>query len=318
MSLLSSIGSVAGGLIGGPAGSAIGGLLGSALGGDGKGSTGSGASPAAVADPFASQRPQYQTQLNDFMKTASGSSAALQQQQQIAQYSGLDPNASNTMRGIMNLGGTDAGNQLAAMTAPGAKFDSSDPSYQFRFDQGQQAVQRSGAAKGLQGSGNILMALQDYGQGAASQEYQAQFNRLSSLAQYQQGYQAQQYNQALQFNNQNLSALGQQFNQQGQIYGQQENSYQNEYARLAQLAGANIGSPGQAGQLQQQQQAGAAAFAQSVTPAISDQIKSWFGPSSGSGSSGSGSNPFIPSSITPVDSSYNSGFSFTPEVFTSS
>lgn len=58
------------------------------------------------------------------------------------------------------------------------EFSSDDPSYQWRFDQGQQAVERSLAAQGLLNSGNAAIELQQYGQGAASTEYQAQFNRL--------------------------------------------------------------------------------------------------------------------------------------------
>jgi uncharacterized protein YukE len=58
------------------------------------------------------------------------------------------------------------------------EFSPSDPSYQWRFDQGQQAVERSLAARGLLNSGNAAIELQQYGQGAASQEYQAQFYRI--------------------------------------------------------------------------------------------------------------------------------------------
>ena len=68
--------------------------------------------------------------------------------------------------------------KLKAMSADGASFTTDDPSYKWRFDQGQQAVERSNAAKGLLGSGNVLQELQAYGQGAASQEYGAQFNRM--------------------------------------------------------------------------------------------------------------------------------------------
>lgn len=51
--------------------------------------------------------------------------------------------------------------------------------YKFRFNQGQQALERSAASKGMLNSGNTLAALADYGQGAASQEYGNEFNRLS-------------------------------------------------------------------------------------------------------------------------------------------
>lgn len=52
--------------------------------------------------------------------------------------------------------------------------------YRFRFNQGQQALERSAASKGMLNSGNTLAALADYGQGAASQEYGNEFNRLLS------------------------------------------------------------------------------------------------------------------------------------------
>lgn len=60
-------------------------------------------------------------------------------------------------------------------------FTANDPSYKFRFDQGQQALERSAAAKGQIGSGNVLQALQKYGQDMASQEFQNQYNRLVPL-----------------------------------------------------------------------------------------------------------------------------------------
>lgn len=85
------------------------------------------------------------------------------------------------------------------------EFDSSDPSYQWRFNQGQQAVERSAAARGLLGSGNAAIELQQYGQGAASQEYGAQFARVA------------------------------------QAMGLEENAFQSSYGRLAELAGMNTG-----------------------------------------------------------------------------
>lgn len=51
--------------------------------------------------------------------------------------------------------------------------------YKFRFNQGQQALERSAAARGMLNSGNTLAALADYGQGQASQEYGDEFNRLN-------------------------------------------------------------------------------------------------------------------------------------------
>lgn len=53
--------------------------------------------------------------------------------------------------------------------------------YKFRLAQGQQALERSAAAKGMTGSGNTLAALINYGQGAASQAYDSERNALAQL-----------------------------------------------------------------------------------------------------------------------------------------
>lgn len=55
-----------------------------------------------------------------------------------------------------------------------------DPGYGFRFQQGQKALERSAAARGGLISGNTGGALQQYGQGLASQEYQNAFNRYQA------------------------------------------------------------------------------------------------------------------------------------------
>ena len=52
--------------------------------------------------------------------------------------------------------------------------------YKFRFNQGQQALERSAAAKGMLNSGNTLAELARYGQGMASDEYGREFERLNS------------------------------------------------------------------------------------------------------------------------------------------
>lgn len=68
-----------------------------------------------------------------------------------------------------------------------------DPAYQFDLQQGQQALERSAAARGGLQSGGTLKDLTTYAQGAASNEYQnaysrfmnnqnTQFNRLASVA----------------------------------------------------------------------------------------------------------------------------------------
>ncbi len=55
-----------------------------------------------------------------------------------------------------------------------------DPGYQFRLDQGNQALERSAAARGVLASGGTLKGLTDYSQGAASQEYSNAYNRFNN------------------------------------------------------------------------------------------------------------------------------------------
>ena len=52
-----------------------------------------------------------------------------------------------------------------------------NPSYQFRFGQGQQAIDRSAAARGMLRTGGTLKDLAQYGQNFASQEYESAYDR---------------------------------------------------------------------------------------------------------------------------------------------
>ncbi len=57
-----------------------------------------------------------------------------------------------------------------------------DPGYQFRLDQGNQAIDRASSARGMRMGGATLKAASDYNQGMASQEYGNYFSRLAGLA----------------------------------------------------------------------------------------------------------------------------------------
>ena len=86
--------------------------------------------------------------------------------------------------------GTNALSQLTAGTQPGGQFTKNfspsdltagiDPGYAFRISEGNKALNASAAARGGLISGNALKASQDYGQAAASQEYQNAFNRYQT------------------------------------------------------------------------------------------------------------------------------------------
>lgn len=62
----------------------------------------------------------------------------------------------------------------------GASDFQQDPGYQFRLQQGLDALQRSAAARGGLQSGGTMRALNDYAQGSASQEYQNAYNRFTN------------------------------------------------------------------------------------------------------------------------------------------
>lgn len=62
-------------------------------------------------------------------------------------------------------------------TAPTDVTMKNDPGYQFRLNQGLQALQQSAAAQGLLRTGGTLKNIEDYGQNTASQEYQNVYNR---------------------------------------------------------------------------------------------------------------------------------------------
>ena len=68
---------------------------------------------------------------------------------------------------------------MSRLNAPEEEFSfsESDPSYQWRLQQGEKALQRSAAARGGLASGNTLRSLMGYGQGMASQEYAAEHAR---------------------------------------------------------------------------------------------------------------------------------------------
>ena len=76
---------------------------------------------------------------------------------------------------------TGANKLNSLLTNPSSIADT--PGYQWAYNQGLEAVNRTAAAKGLLGSGNRLYDLVNYGQGKASQTYNDTFNQLSSLLQ---------------------------------------------------------------------------------------------------------------------------------------
>jgi hypothetical protein len=113
--------------------------------------------------------------------------------------------------------GTDAVNRLSSGLQPGGQFASTptfqfdpskvqtDPGYDFRMKQGVNAITAAGAAAGNLGSGNLGVALQNYGQDLGSQEYGAAYQRA--------------YGSQMDAFNSNLNAQNNQFNRLSGVAG---------------------------------------------------------------------------------------------------
>jgi hypothetical protein len=126
----------------------------------------------------------------------------------------------------------------------GGRFDTNNPAYQFQLKQGQQALDRSAAARGMGYSGAQMKAAQDYGQGMASQQYDKEYNRASGefgdyynrLAGLSQGGQqaaGQMANAGSNYATNAANTFGNLSNAQTSILGQQANARASGYAARA-------------------------------------------------------------------------------------
>ncbi len=77
----------------------------------------------------------------------------------------------------------------APFVAPTAADAMNSPGYQFRLETGEQAVERSAAAKGLLRTGGTFKDIMDYGKNFAQGEYNSDFN--NALQGYEANYQGQ-------------------------------------------------------------------------------------------------------------------------------
>ena len=93
----------------------------------------------------------------------------------------------NTLGNLMKSGAGQLNNPLdlylKSKGLSGGQFNTNNPAYQFQLKQGQQALDRSSAARGMGYSGAQMKAAQDYGQGMASTEFGNYYNRLAGLSQ---------------------------------------------------------------------------------------------------------------------------------------
>jgi hypothetical protein len=123
--------------------------------------------------------------------TYAGNKAAKTQKDAAASSNATELQMYNQTRedqGPARAAGQTAIGQMSAGTAAGGEFNrpftmadfQQDPSYQFRLNQGEGALQSSAAARGGLLNGGTLKAISDYGQNAASQEYASAYNRYAS------------------------------------------------------------------------------------------------------------------------------------------
>jgi hypothetical protein len=108
---------------------------------------------SGLADPWAGNRPQYQTALNQYMGANTVNPAA------------------STARS------SDAYSQLQGLLANPQSLTKM-PGYQFGLNQAMEAVNRGAGASGMLNSGNRLAALQDRGEGYARDWQKQMYNEL--------------------------------------------------------------------------------------------------------------------------------------------
>lgn len=151
--------------------------------------------------------------------------------------------------GAPGTGGTVAtsGQQLPTAQQYQQNFNAliqADPGYNFRLQQGQQALDRQAAAGGRLFSGAQIKAGARYNQDYASNEFGNAYNRLASLAGLQQTSTGQINNQLQNLGTQTGQALGNIGDARASGYINQAQAGQNSFNNLLNLAGTGIAAYG--------------------------------------------------------------------------
>lgn len=124
------------------------------------------AQQAAADAATAEQRRQFDLVRSDTAGQRAIGNAALDRLSHLYGYGTLSDSGTLT-------GGTGTADMSGFFTSP---------DYQFNLNQGQQAIERSAAARGGLNSGNTLAAASQYAQGLASREYSGYMDRLMQQA----------------------------------------------------------------------------------------------------------------------------------------
>jgi hypothetical protein len=168
------------------------------------------------------------------------------QQQNIAPWLAAGKQGIGTLSSLLAPGGQLTQGWDQQFQAPTNVTEQNDPGYQFRLQQGMDALQNSAAARGGLLSGGTAKAIDQYAQSDASNEYNNVYNR--SLGQYQQSYNQFQNNQSNLFNREaSLAGVGQTATSQlGQTGAQAAGNIGNILANTGNQVGNSIQSAGNA------------------------------------------------------------------------
>lgn len=134
----------------------------------------------SAADKAAAAQLAAEQKVQDLAKSTTTDANSLYQQNYntnmglIQPYAATGTNALAQLNGLVNGGG---------FQAPTAVTEQNDPGYQFRLQQGTQALDRSAASRGEALGGGQIKAAQQYGQDFGSNEYGNVYNR--ALGTYQ-------------------------------------------------------------------------------------------------------------------------------------
>ena len=174
------------------------------------GSIGGAAISSSAAGNAASTQANAADYAAQLQKQESDAALAFQKQEWETQQANLAPwlqSGKGALSNLTALLSTPGAGLLtpwsSTFTPPTNVTEANDPGYQFRFSQGEGALENSAAASGSLLSGNTLEAQQKFGQDYASNEYSNVYNR--ALQQYQQNYGIFENNQTNTFNR--LAAL---------------------------------------------------------------------------------------------------------------
>lgn len=274
------------------AGSAAIGAVDSLTGGGGSSSAGQAASGAANIAGGALSYQEAQQFANQVSQTANPFGQYNQQfGQQLAgaanagTYGNASPgylqNLNNLTGGASNtLAQTSASQLTNLLNNPSSIYDTAQ--YKSAFGQGQNAVNSTLAAQGLNGSGNQLAALQSYGQTFGEQQYNTTLSQLSGL-------------------------FGQSYGQLASGAGINQSANQQGFNQLALLSGASTGSPATAAAAQAQVYSNAGQAGTSIGTGIGQLANGLSGLANGSPGSNGFSTGLGTTSGVGTNQGYDSG-----------